>query len=288
MPTETTLPTLIRNLDPQLEVNMSTTDLETRRALLSRLESGSTAAHPSPNARHRRRNALFVGTGLVTACIAASALFVSAQHAPSTSNFALSPSGVLEGWSTTPKLTVPTPADEAACVGVADPGGDPGASVSVLTSELRGRYTSIFMTVNGKLGYCILSGDDAIWMRGGSFSSDALDPAPVPSSVTTDWNGINDDSPSVGVIVTAHGRVGTDVTSLTLTLADGTSVQASVVDGNWSAWWPTTGDPGNGSQLNRMLNVTTTFTTVDGETHVAEPTIHSAGQAAEELKEAVS
>ena len=39
------------------------------------------------------------------------------------------------------------------------------------------------------------------------------------------------------------GRVGTDVTGVTLVLGDGTSVQATVTNGWYAAWWPGNGAP---------------------------------------------
>jgi hypothetical protein len=41
----------------------------------------------------------------------------------------------------------------------------------------------------------------------------------------------------------AYGRVGERVTAVDVTTVDGRIVHATVADGYWSAWWPTTGDP---------------------------------------------
>jgi hypothetical protein len=51
------------------------------------------------------------------------------------------------------------------------------------------------------------------------------------SNPSTNWNSTSNDQ-------VALGRVGAGVTAVTLVLTDGTSVQATVADGLYIAWWP--------------------------------------------------
>jgi hypothetical protein len=61
-------------------------------------------------------------------------------------------------------------------------------------------------------------------------------PEPMRSALSVDVNGFG--SGATGEVHELGGRLAADVTAVTIALADGRTVIASVGGGYWLAWWP--------------------------------------------------
>ena len=130
-------------------------------------------------------------------------------------------------------------------------------------SDTRGRYTMMILQAgNGGLATACRASIGApspfVMMESGGAAT--APPAPGEVRVLTDaestGQGAGDGAESAPFTV-VDGEVGSGVTALTLTLKDGTQVQASVEKGWFLVWWP-------GSQADLLTEKVTTAT--DGTT----------------------
>jgi len=156
------------------------------------------------------------------------------------------------GWTAAPRA-VPSQASVAAqsrCLaGLAEAGvplrdARPGATTISASTALaegwrpvaldsRGPFTLALFVRGGKLAACLQggAGGDAITMG-------TANPAPVPAGRI-----VVDDTYGSGAVggpssTAVEGRVASDVSAVSLTLSDGTAVEATVADGWFVAWWP--------------------------------------------------
>ncbi|RFA21236.1 hypothetical protein [Subtercola boreus] len=266
--TEYDLTERLRSLDPSPEPTLSQGD---RRHLDETLLRITTATVEAPTRRPRRRR-LAVGAFGVLSVAAVAATLVVSINSPSqapVSNFALSAKGALASYTTTPVPVPPSAADRNAC-GTASSEHGNTSTEAVLTSEQRGDFRAMmFADGDTHTAFCIVAGDSALWISNAEYLSTAppedlqLEPAPSADEITTDLGRMDSPSDEFGIITSMSGRAGDDVTSVTLALHDGRVVDASVNNGSWSAWWPSTID----AAVDADFPDRTTYTTVDGVEH---------------------
>ncbi|WP_147305341.1 hypothetical protein [Subtercola boreus] len=271
-PTTPILATELKTLDPAPEAALSADDERLSEQLLL-LVMVLDDALPR---QHRRRRLVLGTTGILSAAAVAAVLMLSlGAPAPApVSNFALSATGALGSYTSTPVAVPPSTADRNAC-GTASSEHGNTSEEAVLTSEQRGAFRAmLFADGGGQTAFCVIAEDDALWISNAEYLSTApaedlhLEPAPVADQITTDLGRMDSPSPEFGIITSMSGRAGNDVESVKLTLGDGRMVDATVNNGHWAAWWPTTLD-GVSSQPD--FPTTTTFTTGDGAAHTAPP-----------------
>lgn len=106
--------------------------------------------------------------------------------------------------------------------------GGPQVSLSVAGK------VAVNVTGSGSAGNGGSLPNESVQVAGSSvgFGADIAAPASGDvSNPSTNWNSSSNDQ-------VALGRVGEGVTAVTLTLTDGTAVQATVANGLYVAWWP--------------------------------------------------
>ena len=131
------------------------------------------------------------------------------------------------GWQATPSAPVPGQLAQAA----QDCGLDLGSPV---LSDSRGPYTASIYA-NATTSNVCLSGN------GVSMSSSSTSQAPAsvaPGQIESNGGGTRDADGNALTLV--DGRTGADVTAVTIDRSDGSSVQATVANGWYLAWWPGT------------------------------------------------
>jgi hypothetical protein len=125
------------------------------------------------------------------------------------------------GWTSSP--TTPRPGQIAAAQQCATGSGTP-----VLT-DTRGPYTaSIYAD-----GATCLQGNGIEISDGGGGNATADTPAG-----TIELNGAGESDSDGHALTMVDGRIGSGVTGVTITRSDGSSVQATVKNGWYLAWWP--------------------------------------------------
>jgi hypothetical protein len=131
------------------------------------------------------------------------------------------------GWQATPTTSAAAPpAPQGQTCGQ-------GLGTAVLTDS-RGPYTAAIYAQGNTADVC-LSGNNISM----SSSSSSSVPTTAPAGQLQFSGGANRDSAGNQLTV-ADGRAGTGVTAVTFELSDGTTVQATVTDGWYMAWWPGT------------------------------------------------
>lgn len=147
------------------------------------------------------------------AAVAGAAIVLASSAAPA-----------FAGWTASP--TAPQPGQVAA----AEQQCDAGAGAPAL-SDTRGPYTaSIFAD-----GSTCLSGNGITINSSGTGDPNASIPAG-----TIELGGAGESDSAGNALTMVDGRIGTGVTSVTITRSDGSSVQATVKNGWYLAWWPGT------------------------------------------------
>jgi len=151
------------------------------------------------------------------------------------------------GWQPTP--TTPAPGQLAQAVQAC--GQDLGSPV---LTDSRGPYTASIYADSTTSDVC-LSGN------GVSMSSSSTSPAPasvVAGKIQLNGGGTRDAAGNALTLV--DGRAGAGVTAVTIERSDGSSVQATVADGWYLAWWP-----------GAAVATTAEITTASGTSTVAFP-----------------
>jgi hypothetical protein len=167
--------------------------------------------------RHRRIRKLPVIGALGAAGTGAAVALVVSLGSSATPAFA--------GWQATPSIPSPGQLAQAAqaC------GQDLGSPV---LSDSRGPYTASIYA-NSTTGDVCLSGD------GVSVSSRSTSQAPASvaaGQIQSSGGGTRDSAGNALTLV--DGRTGAGVTAVTVDRSDGSSVQATVANGWYLAWWP--------------------------------------------------
>ena len=131
------------------------------------------------------------------------------------------------GWQAAPTVAAPsavTQTQQSCGQGLGTP----------ILSDSRGPYTALVYEQTGTSSVC-LSGA-GVSMSSSSSSSSSKAPAIAPDVIQFGGGGMRDTSGDA--LTLSDGQVGSAVTAVTIDLSDGTSVQATVSNGWYLAWWP--------------------------------------------------
>lgn len=219
-------------------------EAEVRAALRERAAQVPTASiarltHLDYHPRTRRlRPPLAIGA-LTTAAGAGTVAVIVSLTAGASNAFA--------GW--TPKPTPPAPGQLAAARASCEASQSPVAGLPLKLADTRGPYTFSIYADSSSSAACI-EGPAFTAVTGMIASSAVIVPADqvlLSTSHRTDRGG--------NAFTFADGRTGTGVRGVTLSLDDGTSVQATVGGGWFMAWWP-------GGQQIKSAELTTATGTV--------------------------
>jgi hypothetical protein len=294
--TETLLTEQISLIDPISEMSMSKHDEAGRDALFLHILATDTVSEGQAGRRRlRRRTGSLVGGILGLAAATATCVLVVAGSGPAPrSDYALGGPISLASWTVTPTSTTVSSDEIDACATRLYDGTVDSGALTVSNAETRGEFNAFQLFGAASPGYCILFGDQLLvaeQIPANGFDGDASDVA--TTEATTDMIGMTatatatsmgdsnaspTDAANVGV---AEGRVGADVTQVTVNLSNGKSVTASVENGVWSAWWPLDEDvvaTGVGYAM-----PTIAFTTSDGTAGIATQHDVAAGSAGDIL-----
>ncbi|MCL2419200.1 MAG: hypothetical protein FWD04_07900 [Conexibacteraceae bacterium] len=169
-----------------------------------------------PRRRRIRRAPAFGALGLTGAAAAAAGVIVALGS---------SAAPAFAGWQATPTKPAPSQVSRA----IQNCGQNMGSPV---LTDSRGPYTAAIYD-NGNTSSVCLGGN------GISMSSTSTSATPVsvaPGQIQAGGGGQRD---SAGNALTlADGHIGAGVTAVTIDLSDGSSVQATVSNGWYMAWWP--------------------------------------------------
>ncbi|HUA71119.1 MAG TPA: hypothetical protein VMA96_08565 [Solirubrobacteraceae bacterium] len=160
-------------------------------------------------------------------------------------------SSAFAGWSATP--TPPSPGQLAASRASCEGGQSPIAGLPLKLADTRGPFTFSVYASDTSSATCI-SGPSFTAVSGTMSSAPADVPAGqimLSSSHQTDRGG--------QPFSFAEGRTGAGVSGVTLTLNDGTKVQATVGGGWFVAWWPGARDIKSADLATPTGTVTQTF-----------------------------
>jgi hypothetical protein len=164
-----------------------------------------------PRSRSRPSLPALGALGLSAGGVATAAAILLGSSAPA----------AFAGW--TAKPTAPRPGQLAA----AAQGCAAGAGTPLLT-DTRGPYTATIYA----------NGSTCIQGNGMTISSGGQGGAASVPSVQIQLNGVGESDADGHALTMVDGRVGSGVTAVTITRSDGTSVQATVKNGWYLAWWP--------------------------------------------------
>jgi hypothetical protein len=177
--------------------------------------------------------------------------------------------GPAKAWSATSTTAADTQLQtaEAACVKETP---SVAASLTPMITDTRGPYSMIVWDAGERVIVCVGGTRGAvfcavIWPRTTALAPDAVALESSGSDVPAGQQG-----QSAAVL---SGRVGANVTSVTLLLDDGSSVQTTVDNGWFVAWW--TGSPG----AVRSAQITTAAATTTEPLNVPPPPVLPAGGA---------
>lgn len=118
-----------------------------------------------------------------------------------------------------------------------------------VVAERRGDYLFLAMaTADGSTAECFFDADapDRVEGMTGSASTSASPPPVTLRGAQFEAPGAGMSSGPEGTYAFTQGRVGPDVAGLTLR-TEGRTVQATVSDGHFAAWWPSAAKPGAGA-----------------------------------------
>ncbi|PPF86179.1 hypothetical protein C5B96_05450 [Subtercola sp. Z020] len=184
--------------------------------------------------------------------------------------------GSMTGWSEAAKAVVPSPGDVDLCR-ASRPAGSVDYSRDVLIAEMRGDVLTLVLNGDGQRLYCGIRDGTIAWSI--DLGLPTTESPAAGDAYLTDGMGLDGDV--AGTRVSAvRGVAGADVTGVTVHLADGVDVQATVQNGTWLAWWPedepaaiaagsTPGPTGATETPAPAALPTITVTTRDGATHEA-------------------
>jgi hypothetical protein len=131
------------------------------------------------------------------------------------------------GWNASP--TTPSPGQLAA----AEQDCGAGSGTPVLT-DTRGPYTA---SIYADGSTCLQGNGSTISSSGGGDGQSG-----IPAG-TVELGGAGESDSDGHALTMVEGRIGADVTDVTITRSDGDSVQATVNNGWYLAWWPGTERP---------------------------------------------
>ena len=232
---------LIRETYPLSASFPASAEVETDRLVrhIISCERNSTSATrsfcpPVGRLRGRSRAALLGTTGGVAGAAVAAVLVFTAGSAPSVA---------FAGWTASP--TPPASGQLQAAESTCSNADSSLASLTPAVADTRGPYTMLVYAASDTITGCITgqpsAGAAPIFM--GRIETGGVDASPAAAG-TISWRqstGIVGGSATPGGLPAASfvdGQTGTGVTAVTVELEDGSSVQATIANGWFAAWWP--------------------------------------------------
>ena len=195
----------------------------------------------APTSRRRRVGAL-VGVGVVVAAVAIVAVTVFGSGTP----------GAYAAWS----ATTTTPPASQLSTAQASCQSTYGASLGLenqqavvslptslpplVVSDSRGPYEMLVYGNSSGEGMCLWSSSTGILTVGGGNGGSL--PAPNAQSIGVPGVGTAGNHAAGEGLTYTYGHAGAQVTGVTLTLADGATVETTVGGGYYAAWWPSWSD----------------------------------------------
>jgi len=170
----------------------------------------------------RFRPPVAIGATAIAAAASGAAVLVVSLGAGASNAFA--------GW--TPKPTPPAPGQIQAAQASCESGQSPIAGLPLMLADTRGPFTFSVYGDNDASSTCI---------EGPSFTAVATSESSMPVSVPAGqitMSSAHPPSHARAPYSFADGRTGDGVSGVTLVLGDGTTVQATVGNGWFVAWWP--------------------------------------------------
>jgi len=208
-------------MNDQLESDLRTA-LEERASLVpdaSVVRLTAVDYHPR---RSRLRPPVAIGATATAGAAAGAAALVISLGAGATNAFA--------GW--TPKPTLPAPGQVQAAQASCESGQSPVAGLPLKLADTRGPFTFSVYADSQTSASCI---------KGPSFTAVTTNTSSAPVSVPDGQIQLWSAHPPPHAnqpYSFAEGRTGAGVSGVTLVLDDGTTVQATVGNGWFVAWWP--------------------------------------------------
>lgn len=167
------------------------------------------------------------------------------------------------GWSATPTTPAAGQVSAAKAICLADANqdlqsqrptsmqhkllGTPEGTFEPVVIDTRGPYTLVVMRVTGTVSMetaaCLTGPGDLATHPRLSTATGKDTPPPASDAVGTFGWGHTGNGTRPGAETVILGTVGATVTSVTLTLTDGTKVTATVANGVCAAWWPGSTNP---------------------------------------------
>ncbi|MEV6378437.1 hypothetical protein AB0M31_03335 [Streptomyces sp. NPDC051773] len=243
---------------PRTERTAAETDREETllRAIL--LDTGPASRSVRPAARRPLvRRLSFTLAGALAAGLAVLTATGGLSGLPGIGDQGPLPAAELASWTGTPSSLDSAGAEGAAaekvCLDLTEDYGS--GPVGVSNADIRGSVASMVVSRGGDAVYCLAGADGA----GITMAVDAVLDLPA-DGIELDTYGARGEGSAL--LNYAVGSVGADVEKVTLR-DRGHTVQATLQDGRWTAWWPE-GDPDG------LLTGTVTLTFTDGTTRTIQ------------------
>jgi hypothetical protein len=244
------------DLDAAPRTNLTAAQIEHRDQLLRRVLADSAPSEAAPRTVVRRRPLMrrLLLTTAGAAAAGAAVLAVSGSL-PGTEDSGPLSSSQLAGWTpgAEPLDTTTAEGREARkeCLEVTEQYGDDTAPTTVTSADIRGSVASMVISDGSLSVYCLAASDGgAMSLRVERNSPDLAADAVMVDSLGARGSGS-------AQLNWALGFVGREVKKVTVR-DSGRTIEATVQDGRWTAWWPQ-GDP-------EGIFDTVTVTLVDGST----------------------
>jgi hypothetical protein len=207
-------------MSEQLEQNLRATLSERATQISPAAVARLRAVDYRPWWRRRPSRPALGALGLSGAAATAGAIVLLGSSAPA----------AFAGWSPTP--TAPHPGQLAAAAAQCSAGlGSP------VITDTRGPYTAAIYAEADDSDTCLQGGSVSIDQA----SSGGNQGTVAAGQIQLSGGGVDDSSGNALTLV--DGRVGAGVTAVTIERSDGSSVQATVSNGWYLAWWPATVSP---------------------------------------------
>lgn len=250
----------LADLDAAPRTELSAAELDRKQQLLRTVLEDTGQPVRTAGAPFRRpllRRVAFTAAGGLAA---AAAVLAATGILPGSQSSGPLSSAQLASWTATPAGLDSSSrnggAAEKWCLDASKGGQDDSAPAKISNADIRGSVASMVVTRAGATTYCLAGSDGS----GVSMALDTVAAGAAADAVTLDTLGAR--GSDSGQFNYALGSVGADVREVTVR-DSGQTVQATVQDGRWTAWWPD-GNPDG------LLTGTLTLTLADGTTRTVD------------------
>jgi len=217
---------------------------------------------PAPQRRSSRQVPRTTGTGrprlarwatLGAAPVAVAVLVVGTTGSGPTSAFA--------GWSATP--TTPTSGQLQAAEAACQQQNPSVASLAPTVADVRGPYSMLVYTDRSTITDCTIGAQGTL-MNGVTPAAQTTSVAPNSIEVVSQLSPASPAGQGEQKASELEGQAGAGVTAVTIVLDDGSSIQTTVANGWFAAWWP-------GSQPAQAAEITTASSTTTQQLNLPAP-----------------